>query len=105
MAKAWTNKAHGNTHWAYIADIKTAWAEADLSPPQRRTIFMRFALGQTEEVIGAYEGVTKQSISERLFRGVGKMTAHLNGEVFSETLDPHVQVTPNPIEIGEDQHQ
>lgn len=84
MPKASRNKANGNEHFALIADIKSGWRNADLTLKERRAIFMRYGLDRTQVAIGAHEGVTKQTIDVRLYTGVGKIVAELNGSAFTE---------------------
>jgi DNA-directed RNA polymerase specialized sigma24 family protein len=88
MPRGSTNKAHGNTLYAHLVDIRDAWRRTtELTPKERRALLLRFGLDLTEQEVGRHEGVTKQTISTRLFTGVGKLVAQLNGTEFSEELD------------------
>lgn len=87
MPKGWTNPKEGNKHYAYIADIKTAWAKADIPLDERRAMFLRFVLDSTVEVVAAYEGCAKSTAHERIYRGIGKLVAHLNGGEFVESYN------------------
>lgn len=86
MPKSWTNKAHGNTLYAHIADIKSAWAWArtGLTLKERRAVFMYHMLDLTQADIASHEECSRPAISTRLYTAIGKMTAHLNGGEFSE---------------------
>jgi hypothetical protein len=72
--------SRGTSLPAQIADVRQAWKRADLTLKQRRALFMRHALGHSEEVIGLHEGVHKSSISRRMSNGVGRILEFLNGE-------------------------
>jgi hypothetical protein len=84
MPKSWTNKSHGNTLYAYIADIKSGWADTDLTRKERRAVFMAHVLDMSGTEIAKHEACDKSAISRRLFRAIGKIVAHLNGGEFIE---------------------
>lgn len=84
MPRAAGNKAKSNAHWAYIADIKTAWDKTPLTTLQRRALLMSFGLGYTDELIATIEGVTRETITIRVGASINKMTAHLNGARIEE---------------------
>lgn len=84
MPKSWRNKKEGNTHFALIADIKTAWAKTELTLKERRSVFMHHVLDYHQREIAAIEGCTQPAISVRLFTAVGKLVACLNGGEFDE---------------------
>jgi len=86
MPKSAANKAHGNSHWAYIADIKTGWKKTPLTRLERRALLMSFGLGWTHADIGAHEGVTRQAITTRIDTAVKKITARLNGARIEEEI-------------------
>lgn len=87
MPKGWTNKAHGNTLYAHLADIKWAWRTAELTPTERRATLLRHGLDLTYVETGATLGVAKQTAQENVERAVGKLAAHLNGKRFLEAED------------------
>lgn len=79
MPRAASNKARGNTHWAYIADIKSGWDNANLTTLERRALLMGFGLGWTHEHIASHEGIGRRTISDRIETGIKKIMASLNG--------------------------
>lgn len=87
MPRGSTNKATGNTLYAHLVDIRDAWRRTDLTTKERQTILLRFGVDLTEKEVGAMQGVSQQAISVRLFTGIGKIVAQLNGDEFSEELD------------------
>lgn len=84
MPKSASNKARSNNHWAYIADIKTGWHKTPLTLLERRALFMRYALGDTQEMIARYEGVSQQMVGKRLDGAIKKIVARLNGAHIEE---------------------
>jgi len=84
MPRGSANKAHGNTLYAHLADIHHGWRKTELTLKERRALLLRFGSDWTEKEIGRHEGVSQQAISARLFTGVGKIVAELNGGEFSE---------------------
>jgi predicted DNA-binding protein (UPF0251 family) len=81
MPRGSTNKARSNTHWAHIADIRSAWKHADLSVNERKALLMHFGLGFTQQDIGDHEGVNKSTINRRLKSGLCSLGVYLNGPV------------------------
>jgi len=79
MPRVAGNKARANSHWAYIADIKTGWNRTPLSRDEKRALFMRYALAWTQQQIANHEGVNKSTINRRIDGAVTKITACLNG--------------------------
>lgn len=80
MPRGWTNKATGNTLAAHIADIKRGWQKAPLSLDERRALLLCYGLDWTQEDAATNQGVSQQTISNRLYSGVGKVVATLNGD-------------------------
>lgn len=87
MPKGSINKSHGNDLSAYIADIKTGWKTAPLTQRERRAIVLRYGLDWTERSIAFNQECSRQAISTRLFTGIGKIVAELNGSDLSEFLE------------------
>lgn len=87
MPRGWTNPKEGNKHFAYIADIKSAWAGAPLSPDERRALILRYGMDMTEDMVGHFLGSPRTTIQYRLYKGVGKLVAHLNGGEFVESFN------------------
>lgn len=82
--KATMNPKFSNTTWAELIDVKSAWLETDLTIKERRALFLAYGLPPghrfTMEEVGFNQGVTKQTISERISNAIAKMLVHLNGE-------------------------
>lgn len=86
MPKGSTNKAQGNNLSAYIADIKTGWEKTPLTTKERRALVLAYGFGWTQQEIAYNQGVSQQTIQERLYKAVGKIVARLNGGLFYELL-------------------
>lgn len=84
MPRGSSNKATSNNLAAYIADIKVGWARSGLTRKERRALLLAYGLGWTQAEIGAHEGCTQQTIQERLYSGIGKVVARLNGGLWHE---------------------
>lgn len=73
-----------NTVWADLIDVKRAWLETDLTLKERQALFLAYGLPPrhrfTQEEIGFNQGVSHQTISERLSDAIDKMLIFLNGE-------------------------
>jgi len=86
MPKGSTNKATGNNLVAYIADIKTGWDKTPLTVKERRAVLLAYGMGWTQGEIATNQGVSQQTIQERLYKAIGKIVARLNGGLFYELL-------------------
>ena len=86
MPKGSTNKAQGNNLSAYIADIRTGWTATPLTTKERRALVLAYGFGWTQQEIAFNQGVSQQTIQERLYKAVGKIVARLNGGLFYELL-------------------
>lgn len=84
MPRAAANKSTRNSHWAYIADIKTGWEKTPLTRDERRAIFMRFGLAWTQGDIAFHERVDQSTVSRRINTAISKIVARLNGAQISE---------------------
>ncbi|AXQ61103.1 DNA binding protein [Streptomyces phage Hank144] len=87
MPKVKANPKQANTLYAHIADIKRAWRLTDLSLVERQALFLRFAFDEHDDVIAAFQGVTDRAVRYRIERGVGKVTAWLNGDKYIDGYD------------------
>lgn len=85
MPKAKANPAHGNTLGAMMADVQRAWALCDLPYRERRVLVLRYGLDWELEDIGFNQGVPKSTAMRRAERGVGRLTAWLNGKDYETT--------------------
>lgn len=84
MPKSWTNKSHGNTLYAHIADIKTGWLVTPLTLKERRAVFMHHVLDYKQTEIAVEESCSGSTINHRLYAAIGKIAAQLNGSDFIE---------------------
>ena len=84
MPKASGNKARSNSHWAYIADIKTGWEKTPLTLQERRALLMAYGLGWTQADVARHEGVVKSVANDRIQSAIKKITARLNGARIEE---------------------
>lgn len=84
MPKSASNKARGNSHWAFIGDIKTGWEKTPLSIDERRALILTYGLGWTQKDSAINQGVVKSVINDRIQSGIKKITARLNGASIEE---------------------
>lgn len=84
MPKASGNKARSNSHWAYIADIKTGWAKTDLTLDERRALVLQFGMGWAQRDIAYNQQVDQSTVSRRVNNAIKKIKARLNGENYDE---------------------
>lgn len=96
VPKASKNKSHGNTLYAQLADMRAAWhwAHRQHGVPQveRQALVLRYGFDMGVEEIGVVLGVHKATISRRVERAVGRMTAWLNGVQYVDGYDGVVDV-------------
>lgn len=88
MPKVKSNKAHANTLYAMLADIRRAWDRAPVTMPERRALLLRYGMDWEQTDIAFNQGVTKQAINIRIERGVGRITAWLNGDTYIDGYEP-----------------
>lgn len=77
--RATVDPKRGGMLFAHLADIKSAWARAPLTPKMRVAVLLRFGFGWTHVEVGRYQGVSKQTAEERTARAVALMGEHLGG--------------------------
>ncbi|MDH6462026.1 DNA-directed RNA polymerase specialized sigma24 family protein [Micromonospora sp. A200] len=80
MPRTKPNPKTGNTLYAHLADIKGAWRSTYLPLEERQALFLRYGMDWLERDIAAQLATPRQTISDRLIRGVGRIVAHLNGD-------------------------
>lgn len=80
MPRGTTNKATGNTLAAHIADIKAGWKKAPLDLDERRTLLLAYGCDWKQKEIAKKLGLSQPTVSRRLYSGVGKIVACLNGD-------------------------
>ncbi|USH44631.1 DNA binding protein [Streptomyces phage BroPlease] len=93
MPKGYSDPSKGNSVYASLADARRAWRLAELTERERQSIFLRYVFDEAQEVIAAYLGVRRQTVAYYLERGVGKLTAWLNGETYVDGYDS----LPEPV--------
>lgn len=74
------NKARTNTHWAYVADIRSSWKRAPLTLKERRALFLKHAMNWTLDDIAVNQGSDKGTISKRIATAETRLVAYLNGD-------------------------
>lgn len=74
-----SDPAEGGTWMAARADVARAWESANLTELERGTMLRYYVEGFTQDEIAEQDGVTQQSVAERLKKGVSKMTRRLGG--------------------------
>ena len=83
MPKQKANPKTAGTIMAESADIKRAWDRAPLTMPERRAVFLVTGQGLTYDEAGhVLNGISKQSVQEACERGIGRLTAWLNGDTY-----------------------
>ncbi|WP_438470824.1 sigma factor-like helix-turn-helix DNA-binding protein [Streptomyces asiaticus] len=87
MPKGHVDKKKGSNFLAHLADVRQGWSTADLSAGERQAVFMRCALDWTYEEIAEQFEINKSTVQRRFERGIGKLTAHLNGERYIDGYD------------------
>jgi DNA-directed RNA polymerase specialized sigma24 family protein len=95
MPKGHVDKKKGSSFLVHIADVRQAWRYADLSLDEKRSVLLRYGLDLTFEEIAEEFGVNKSTTQRRSERGVGKLTAHLNGDKY---IDGYDQLEEDPSE-------
>lgn len=77
----------GGTLFAHLADMRRAWAHADVPQVERQAMLLRFGLGWTVQAIGDEQGVDKVTAMRRSERAVGRLVAYLNGKTYRDAQD------------------
>lgn len=80
MPRVAANPKTGNTIYAMLADIRTAWRMAPLSTNESTALRLRFRDDYSKSEIGTAMGMKRQSATEYIDSGVGRIAAYLNGE-------------------------
>jgi DNA-directed RNA polymerase specialized sigma24 family protein len=84
------NPKHAGGHMVAVADLRTAWARADLPIGERQALYLRFALDSLLEEIADDLSVSKSTASRRVDRGIGRLGEFLNGRPYKdEEEDEH----------------
>ncbi|MGW1040072.1 hypothetical protein [Streptomyces sp. NPDC002547] len=87
MPKGYSDPSKGNTIFASLADVRRAWDKAPLSEVEAQAVFRRYVWDDILEDIAAVQAVTPRAALYRVERGVGKLTAWLNGETYVDGYD------------------
>jgi hypothetical protein len=77
----------GGTIFAHLADIRSAWRDADIPQVERQAVLLRYGLDLTTQAVGDLQGVTKKGALLRAERGIGRLVAHLNGKAYRDVDD------------------
>lgn len=85
--RATIDSKRGGMLFAHLADIKSAWAGAPLTPKMRVAVLLHYGLGWTVGEVALYQGVGHPRVSKRLARAVELLGEHLGG-VDSEQPNP-----------------
>ncbi|MFE0964030.1 MULTISPECIES: hypothetical protein [Streptomyces] len=93
MPKGYSDPSKGNSVYASLADVRLAWEQAELTLAERQAVFMRYVLDDELKVIADLQDVKASTAMRRHERGVGKLTAWLNGEKYVDGYDS----LPEPV--------
>ena len=84
MPKGTTIPKSGGTLWAHLVDIRKAWDQAAITRDDRAALVLVGGMGMTHKLAALYAGTSRSTITRRFERGVGILTAWLNGGEYSE---------------------
>ena len=84
MPKSKANPAHGNVLAAMMADVSRAWDRCDVPNKERRVLVLHYGMGWTHAQAGFNQGVPHSTALRRAERGVGRITAWLNGDNYDD---------------------
>ncbi|AUG87232.1 sigma factor [Streptomyces phage Omar] len=87
MPKGYSDPSKGNSIFASLADVRRAWDHGPLSAVEKQAVFMRYVLDDILGDIAGHQGVSERGALYRVERGVGKLTAHLNGDKYIDGYD------------------
>lgn len=93
MPKGTVDKKKGSALFAHLADIRMAWGRAEVPQVERQALLLAYGLDMGQKEAAKLCGVTQRAISYRCERGVGRITAWLNGEQYVDGYDGQ---TPEP---------
>jgi predicted DNA-binding protein (UPF0251 family) len=74
------NPKTGNTIYAMLADIRTAWRKTPLSTNESAALRLRFRDDLKQADVAALMKMRRQSAAEHIDSGVGRITDYLNGD-------------------------
>ncbi|AKY03729.1 sigma factor [Streptomyces phage Lannister] len=90
MPKGQTDPKTANTLFAHLADIKAAWRwveRGNIPIEEARALLLRFGLDLTQEEAAGPLGTHQRQVSRLIERGVGRVTAYLNGVTYVDGYD------------------
>lgn len=79
MPRGYTNKARGNDLWAYIADIRNAYANAGLTVRHKQCLVLCYGMGMSVRDAGELLGIGKSTVNREINLAVSMLGAFLNG--------------------------
>lgn len=79
MPRSASNKAHSNTLYAVLADVRTAWSKAELTRDHRAALLLVFGFGMTHKEAGYFLERARSSVTEDVDAGLGLLVEWLNG--------------------------
>lgn len=71
--------SHSGGNLAARADLSRAWDRAQMTPTERRRVFMSYALAWPTKLIAAHDGVDRKAITKSIEGGLEKLTEVVNG--------------------------
>lgn len=79
-SQATTDPAEGGSWMAARADVARAWEQAALSEQDRLILQAYYVEGYDQGTIGQFHGLARQTVGERLKKGMRKIVRELGGE-------------------------
>lgn len=87
MPRSAKNPAHSNTLYAMLADIREAWKRCDIPQVERQALLLHYGLGWTQKDVAFNQDCNPSTAMRRIERGVGRLTAWLNGDIYHDDYD------------------
>jgi hypothetical protein len=87
MPRGSKDPSKGWTSFAHVIDVRSGLERAGLTLIEKQSLLLRYGLDYSYEEAGALRGVQKSGAQRATERGVGKLTAHLNGDKYIDGYD------------------
>ncbi len=84
MPRVASNPKTGNTIYAMLADIRTAWRMTPLVPRERQALYLSVHEDLSKTEVGAVMGMSRQAATEYIDSGIGRIAAYLNGDEYGD---------------------